>query len=73
MSSRTMKSQFDTCIKFQNEIETVSVCEMMLFIANTTGIDQPPHDKTIKVTVRPAKPQISLGIRPVLSDSSLCA
>ena len=31
------------------------------------------HDKTNKVTVRPAKTQISLGIRPVWSESSLCA
>ena len=27
--------------------------------------NQPRHDKTNKVTVRPAKTQISLGIRPV--------
>ena len=26
---------------------------------------EPRHDKTSKVTVRPAKTQISLGIRPV--------
>ena len=31
---------------------------------------EPPHDKTNKVTVCPAKTQISLGIRPVLSESS---
>ena len=31
------------------------------------------HDKNNKVTVRPAKTQISLGIRPVWSESSLCA
>ena len=31
-----------------------------------------PHDKTNKMTVRPAKTQISLGIRPVWSESSLC-
>ena len=30
-------------------------------------------DKTNKVTVRPAKTQISLGIRPVWSESSLFA
>ena len=30
-----------------------------------------PHDKTNKMTVRPAKTQISLGIRPVWSESSL--
>ena len=36
-------------------------------------IIEPPHDKTNKMTVRPAKTQISLGIRPVWSESSLCA
>ena len=34
---------------------------------------EPQHDKTNKVTVRPAKSQISLGICPVWSESSLCA
>ena len=34
---------------------------------------EPRHDNTNKVTVRPAKTQISLGIRPVWSESSLCA
>ena len=34
---------------------------------------EPPHDKTNKVAVRLAKAQISLGIRPVWSESSLCA
>ena len=34
---------------------------------------EPPRDKTNKVTVRPAKTQISLGIRPVWTESSLCA
>ena len=28
---------------------------------------EPPHDKTNKMTVRSAKTQISLGIRPVWS------
>ena len=31
------------------------------------------HDKTNKVSVRPAKTQISLGICPVWSESLLCA
>ena len=35
--------------------------------------NEPPHDKSNKVAVRPAKTQISLGIRPVWSESSLCA
>ena len=34
---------------------------------------EPRHDKTNKVTMRPAKTQISLGIRSVWSESSLCA
>ena len=34
---------------------------------------EPPRDKTNKMTVRPAKTQISLGIHPVWSESSLCA
>ena len=34
---------------------------------------RPRHDKTNKMSVRPAKTQISLGIRPVWSESSLCA
>ena len=36
-------------------------------------ITEPPRDKTNKVSVRPAKTQISLGIRPVWSESSLGA
>ena len=34
---------------------------------------EPPCDKTNKITVRPAKTQIILGIRPVWSQSLLCA
>ena len=34
---------------------------------------EPPHDKTNKMTVHPAKTQISLGIRLVWSESSLCS
>ena len=34
---------------------------------------EPPHIKTNKITVRPAKTQISLGIRPVWLESSMCA
>ena len=33
---------------------------------------EPPHDKTNNVVVCPVKTQISLGIRPVWSESSLC-
>ena len=34
---------------------------------------EPPRDKTNKISVRPAKTQISLGIHPVWPESSLCA
>ena len=35
------------------------------------GLYEPRHDKTNKMSVRPAKTQISLGIRQVWSESSL--
>ena len=35
--------------------------------------DEPAYDKTNKLTMRPVKTQISLGIRPVWSESSLSA
>ena len=35
--------------------------------------NEPRHDKTNKMSVRPAKIQISLGISPVWTESSLCA
>ena len=34
---------------------------------------EPPRDKTKNVSVRPAETQVSLGIRPDWSESSLCA
>ena len=44
-----------------------------MFAPQRTMIIEPRHDKTNKMSVRPAKTQISLGIRPVWSESSLCA
>ena len=35
-------------------------------------IYEPPHVKTNKMTMRPAKTQISLGIRPVWSVLAVC-
>ena len=43
-----------------------------IFAAFLFRIFEPPRDKTNKMTLRPAKTQISLGIRPVWSESSLC-
>ena len=39
----------------------------------TKPIIEPRYDKTNKMSVRPGKTQISLGIRPVCSEFSLCA
>ena len=36
-------------------------------------LSEPRHDKSNKMAVRPSKTQISLGIHPVWSESSLCA
>ena len=46
---------FGKAIRSQNDIDVKQM---------TTSIE-PPRDKTNKMTVRPAKTQISLGIRPV--------
>ena len=44
-------------------------CSLAIIVARASGcqsfLNEPPHDKTNKVSVRPAKTQISLGIRPV--------
>ena len=43
-------------------------------IVNSFNVkNEPPRDKTNKVSVRPAKTRISLGMRPVWSEPSLCA
>ena len=45
-----------------------------LWISSSVMIlKKPPHDKTNNVVMRPAKTQISLGICPVWSESSLWA
>ena len=40
-------------------------------VIHATSALEPRHDETNKMSVRPAKTQISLGIRPVWSESSL--
>ena len=54
------KSHFSVCLTGDEKISKDHIYE-------------PPHDKTNKMTVRPVKTQISLDIRPVWSESSLCA
>ena len=50
---------------------SLTECDRLLF--GSKSVVEPPHDKTNKMTVCPAKTQISLGICPVWSESSLCA
>ena len=45
----------------------------MAKVPTSLSLFELPRDKTNNVAVRPAKTQISLGIRPVWSESSLCA
>ena len=51
------------------------ICEtsIILYMSVKKFLYEPQHDKTNKMSVRPAKTQISLGIRPVWSESSLSA
>ena len=43
-----------------------------IWLGKYTGTEiEPPNDKTNKMTAPPAKTQISLGIRPVWSESLL--
>ena len=51
--------------ELEGQLPNVHVKETML------GSNEPPHGKTNKMTVRPAKAQISPGIRPVWSESSM--
>ena len=52
-------------------------CLTAVFVLQSSGksynIIEPPREKNNSVTVRPAKTQISLGIRPVWSESLLSA
>ena len=64
-----------TCDKFQRGIDQGdfhfrAISEKCMKYRKTF---EPPHNTTNKITVRPAKTQISLGIHPVWSESSLPA
>ena len=49
------------------------LCFSFWLITKTFVNNEPPHDKTNKMTVLPVKTQISIGIRQIWSESSLCA
>ena len=63
-------------INNSNEFKQTNISEeyqegKMAFLVSL-DIFEPRHDKTNKMTVHPANTQISLGICPVWSESSLC-
>ena len=50
--------------KFEVHEVMNSVADLKIHLRDCTG-NQPRHDKTNKMTVSPAKTQISLGMHPV--------
>ena len=54
-------------------IHTEQPLKILILCFSNILINEPPHDKTNKMTVHPAKTQLSLGIHPDWSESSLCA
>ena len=60
-------------VNINNSISIHSKRPWTIYLVCWWGTFEPRHDKTNKVTARPAKTQISLGIRPVWSESSLSA
>ena len=54
------------CVAFSS-----AYCRCVVASLKPSPVFEPPHDKTNKMTMHPAKTQISLGIRPVWSESSL--
>ena len=54
------------------ELSRAVTVSVICTIAKLKSQYEPPRDKTNNVAVRPAKTQISMGIHPVWSESSLC-
>ena len=68
--------KYGGCTIFLNPTKSISNWvsrEVWLGALSWWNTYEPRHDKTNKVSVRPAKTPISLGIRPVWSESSLFA
>ena len=68
-TSRSCASSRGTCCS----VEAPPVSILLSIPWRRKKKDEPQHDKTNKWNVRPAKTWISLGIRPVWSESSLSA
>ena len=76
MSLRRTKStimSWDGSFCHSSHFHSVAFFNTNKLWADTDIRNEPPHDKTKNVVSRPAKTQISLGICPVWSESSLSA
>ena len=63
----------ETLLEFEN-LYAHDASQAIMCTYNNIGTQcEPRHDKTSKTSMRPAKTQISLGIHPVWSESSLSA
>ena len=62
LQERQAKTRISLCSRVKRRLGDFAGCTC-----------EPPHDKTNKMTVRPGKTQIGLGIRPVWPESLLCA
>ena len=70
------QKKFFCCFIYFSSVKTVNILfaeKSSLICHKPKNKYELPHDKTNKMSVRPAKTQISLGIRPVWSESSLSA
>ena len=68
-----MSSSTATCFRVTWDMFNENRRQRFAEMSWNQTISEPPHVKTTKWHVRPAKTQISLGIRPVWSEPSLCA
>ena len=64
---------FMACILSLQNVLIQRAFKRLLLLVCLVKRNEPRHNKTNKVTLCPAKTLISLGIRPVWSESSLCA
>ena len=64
---------YDFILGSMRNVKNVMKCICAAYLESRKKHFEPPHDKTNKMTFLPAKTQISLGIRQVRSETSLCA
>ena len=53
------------CVRDNSHCLQSHLGPVLVISVQTQLLNEPPHDKTHRMTVRPAKTQINLGIRPV--------